>query len=1042
MALSLSYTLAGRSSIGAALVWKVAALVIFVFFFVTGYGQKDKEYEELPVTLHVSKIGTTEIPALIQNEEAFLAAKDLFDFLKIKNTPSEDLDTLQGFFMDPQASYLIDKAHHQIVFKGKTIPLLPSELMETETRLYLHVALFAKVFGLDCRFNFRDLSVTLQTDLELPAIREWQQEMVRRNLDRLKGEKKADTTLKRKFHFLRLGAADWFITNTQETNRPNYTRANLMIGAIVAGGEVTANLTYFNEQPFSARQQSFRWRYVNNAHRIIRQVTAGRIVVPSVSTILGPLNGVQFTNTPASFRRSFGSYRYTGTTEPEWMVELYVNGILVHYLKADASGFFSFDIPLVYGTSAIRLRFYGPWGEESSREETINIPFNFLPQGQFEYTLSSGLVDDGKSSRFSRAELSYGMNRRLTLSGGMEYLSSVMAGKPMPFLKASARLGPSLILNGEHIRGVGSKTTLHYRLPSNFQLDAGYNKFEKEQTAIWYNYLEERKLSVSMPLRVKKFHAFSRFSYHQYFLSKARYSHAEFLLSALVAGVSSNFKTYAQFTPLGKPMTYSSLSLSWRLPCDIRLTTQMQYHYDQKNFGLLKGEAERRISNRGFLNFSYENNPLLHTSAFTLGVRYNFSMAQVLLSARRGNGATTTTQSAKGSLLYESSSRHLGLSAQASVGKGGLVVLAFLDLNGNGRRDAGEPMAPGLNLRINGGRVERDEQEGTLRISGLQAYTDYFLELDKASFDNIAWQIKKPVIKVTVEPNQMTLVEVPVSVVGEASGMVYLQKGGQQKGLSRVIVNFYDSNSQQVGQTLSEGDGYFSYLGLEPGTYTARLDTVQLQALQLTARPQSLAFTIARSEEGVIADGFEFVLRPLFEKQQERDRTTGKRELSAKPSNDTGTLAAPEQHHLPGTAIQKKPQEGRQQGKGTADQPSAQWSKDSLYEDASRISFPYKRREADTLTYRAQSPGRQPQSLVRKNQKQVPVKKEQPSSSRKHLLSVQHLLKGKQRQVTQQLSRLLKEQQKLVEKQRALIKEIRQLKLRLLKQRSWAWPLK
>jgi hypothetical protein len=1040
MVVSLSYIQAESCRRGAVRRWKVYALFILALFSVKGYGQKGNDYEELPVTLHVPKIGTAEIAVLIRNEEAYLAAKDLFDFLKIKNTASKSGDTLEGFFMDPQASYLIDNAHHQIIFKGKTIALSPSELIETETHLYLKSSLFGQVFGLECRFNFRDLSVNLQTELELPAIREWQQELMRRNLDQLKGEKKADTTLKRKFSVLHLGAADWSVTTTQETNRGNTTRANLIMGAIVAGGEATANLTYYSAQPFSARQQSYRWRYVNNAHTFLRQVSAGRIIVPSVSTILGPLNGIQLTNTPASFRRSFGSYRYTGTTEPEWMVELYVNGILVRYVRADASGFYSFDIPLVYGASAIRLKFYGPWGEESSREETISIPFNFLPARQFEYTLSSGLVDDGKNSRFSRAEAGYGIHRRLTLAAGMEYLSSVMDGKPMPFVKASVRLGPSLVLNGEHIGGVGSKTTLHYRLPSNFQLDAGYNKFEKEQSAIWYNYLEERQVSVSMPLKLKKFHGFSRLSYHQYFLPKSRYSHAELLLSALVAGVSSNIKTYAQFTSFGSPTIYSSLSLSFRLPYDIRLTTQVQYHYNQKHLGMVKAEAEKRISNRGFLNVSYEANPLLRTGAFTLGVRYQFSMAQVLFSARRGNGTTTTTQSARGSLLYEGRSHYLGLSSQGTVGKGGLVVLSFLDLNGNGRREAGEPKAPGLNLRINGGRVERDEQDGTLRILGLQAYTDYFLELDKGSFDNIAWQIKNPIIKVTVEPNQMTLVEVPVSVVGEASGMVYLQKGGEQKGLSRVIINFYDSSSKRVGQTLSEGDGYFSYLGLEPGAYTARLDTIQLRTLQLNSSPQSLAFTIARSEEGVIADGFEFVLRPLFERQDQRLQTTESRPPVAKPSDTTKVPSPPKKQNLQGTPMQKKPQNGKPQGREAVNPSTSQRSKDSLNGKSGLVKIPDNARKVDTLTYRSPAPKRQLQPLIRKNQKKVPVRKEQPSPSRKKLVSAQQLLERKQGQVTQQLNRLLKEQQELIEKQRDLIEEIRQLKLRLLQKQNGKVP--
>lgn len=91
-----------------------------------------------------------------------------------------------------------------------------------------------------------------------------------------------------------------------------------------------------------------------------------------------------------------------------------------------------------------------------------------------------------------------------------------------------------------------------------------------------------------------------------------------------------------------------------------------------------------------------------------------------------------------------------------------------------------------LNLRVNGGRVER-RSDSSLLITGLEAYTSYLIELDKGSFDNIAWQIKNVTIKATVEPNRLRPIEVPVAVVGEASGMVYLQKGRLRNCQSRIL---------------------------------------------------------------------------------------------------------------------------------------------------------------------------------------------------------------------------------------------------------------
>ena len=66
---------------------------------------------------------------------------------------------------------------------------------------------------------------------------------------------------------------------------------------------------------------------------------------------------------------------------------------------------FSFQVPLVYGNSAVKLRFYGPYGEQRFREQNINIPFNFVPLHQLEYTASAGMVEDSLHSRYSVAIL-------------------------------------------------------------------------------------------------------------------------------------------------------------------------------------------------------------------------------------------------------------------------------------------------------------------------------------------------------------------------------------------------------------------------------------------------------------------------------------------------------------------------------------------------------------------------------------------------------------------------------------------------------------
>jgi hypothetical protein len=585
--------------------------------------------------------------------------------------------------------------------------------------------------------------------------------------------------------------------------------------------------------------------------------------------------GIQFTNTATTYKRSFGTYTLSNTTEPEWTVELYVNNVLVNYTKADASGFYTFQVPMVYGNSIVKLRFYGPWGEVQTSEKYISIPFNFVPLHQFEYNVTGGVVDDGQRDLFSRVMFNYGLDRRITVGGGMEYLSSLVSGKSMPFINASLRVGSRILISGEHTYGVRSKGIMSYRAPSNLTVDLDYTKYDKDQTAVRFNYLEEKKIIVSLPLRGKKFTAFSRFTLSQFTLpysgidfqkAKTKYTSAELLFTSVIFGISSNLTTFAALSNQGNPLIYSmysNLSLNFRLPGGIRFTPQAQYEYRQQKFSMVKAEVEKRLFNNGFLNVAYQKTQVnINASSVTIGLRYNFSFAQTFFAATKTGKNIATTQSATGSLVYDGKTHYLNANNQTSVGKGGLVILPYLDLNCNGKHDAGEPKAFGLDLRINGGRIQRNDHDTTLRVTGLEAFNNYLIELDNNSFDNVAWQLRKKTISVTIEPNNFQMIEIPVAVVGEASGTVYLKDSTGKKGLGRIIVNFYNSDSVLVAKTLTETDGYFSYLGLAPGSFTAKIDAAQLQKLKLLSSPV-LLFKLVPNKDGDVADDLQFILQPV-----------------------------------------------------------------------------------------------------------------------------------------------------------------------------------
>ena len=822
------------------------------------------EYDEVLITLNVPRIGSVEIPAVIYGETVYLPVKVLFDYLKIRNTISSDLRSVEGFFITPNATYSINKSWNQIIYAGKKYELKPSDIVVTETGLYLKSIFFGQVFGLNCQFNFRSLTINLSTIIELPALREMKLEAMHKNMSQLKNEKKADTTIKRTFSLLRLGMLDWSVISTREMNNMKNTRITVGLGATIAGGEANMFLNYYNDRPFKLQEQYYFWRHVNNENKILKQVVLGKILANPSSTVYSGITGIQLSNTPTTFRRSFGTYTLSDKTEPDWLVELYVNNVLVNYTRADASGFFTFEVPMVYGNSVVKLRFYGPWGEERSRgEQNLSIPFNFIPKKQFEYSLNAGIVDDNQKSKFYRTQFNYGLNKRVTIGGGMEYLSSV-SGRIMPFINTSVRLGSGIFLSGEHIYGVRSNAVISYRLPSNLRFEISYQRFNKDQKAIKINYLEEKKLVISRPFRGPKYSAFSRLTLNQFTLSnnpkKTKYTSAELLISAVAFGVSSNLTSYAVITGKGIPLAYTNFSMTMRLPHGINILPQAQYEYNRKKITLVKAEVEKSLFTRGFINLSYEWDLKNHNYIAGIGFRYNLSFAQAAFSARRNKQTTTTMETIRGGLVYDSKTNFVGASNQNGVGKGALIISPYLDINCNNKRDADEPSVPGLKIKINGGRIQRNSRNNTIRVTGLDAYTSYYLELDKNSFDNIAWQIKKTTMQVNIDPNHFTFLEIPVAVVGEVTGTVYFKSKNGSNGLGRVIVNIYNSDSTLAARTVTEADGFFSYLGLPPGTYFIKIDDGQLKKLRMQSSLDLIRADLKKSKEGTAINGLVFVL--------------------------------------------------------------------------------------------------------------------------------------------------------------------------------------
>ena len=816
-------------------------------------------YDAFSVNVVIQGYKNLSVEAIYSNDGLlYVHIEDLFKKLGIP-CAGQNIDQLTGFIENEKRRYSVDYNTKQIKIDAKTIDAKTSVIKESGT-LYLESTLFAEAFGIMLDFNFRTLTIILKSNFELPIIKQLRIEKLRNNISKLKGETIADTVVGRNYHLLRLGTVDWSVASSQIQNGPAFNNFGLGIGTEFLYGEANVSVNYSDQYKFDNRQLQYMWRWVDNDKSLIKQAQLGRISNQSISSINAPVVGGIIRNSPTTVRKASGYYFINESTEPNWGVELYINDVIVAYTKADASGLYTFKVPVVYGYTTLKLKFYGLSGEERTEERTMNVPYTVMSANEFEYSLSAGVVQDDSLSRVGKGEFNYGVNRVLTIGGGLEYLSSIPNSPFIPYAKGTIQPFSKLIINGEYAHGVRAGGMLNYYFTKDVLFEIDYMKYVEGQLATSFNANEERKVKLSVPFRVKKVYGFAKLGYNQFVYKSSTYNQGNIILSAYYKRFSTNSSTQVYWNDPKKKIIRSDLALSYGFNRGYYMRALAQYNVNEQELMSYKATVEKRIP-KGNFSISYEKNMINNNDVISLNLSYDLSFARTRVSASKNKDRIYSSQSIQGSLAFGGGNGYNHASNNSAVGKGGILLYPFLDLNNNSIFDKGEQMVKLTKVRVSGGKPIFSKQDSIVRVPNLNAFTSYDVEFDNNDLDNIAWRFEKKVYRVLIDPNQFKRINVPIVVLGEVNGTVYMQTDNELEGIGRITVKLYGNDTTKViAETLSESDGYFYYMGLKPGKYVARVDTNQLNQLELKATPPKIEFTIKAVKDGDIVSGTDFVL--------------------------------------------------------------------------------------------------------------------------------------------------------------------------------------
>ncbi|MBI5266495.1 MAG: hypothetical protein HY851_04600, partial [candidate division Zixibacteria bacterium] len=221
----------------------------------------------------------------------------------------------------------------------------------------------------------------------------------------------------------------------------------------------------------------------------------------------------------------------------------------------------------------------------------------------------------------------------------------------------------------------------------------------------------------------------------------------------------------------------------------------------------------------------------------------------------------TMSQVQHGSIRYDRSAGKLRLDRRNGIGYGSAVVRPFIDADNNGVAGKNEEVLKGLRAKISGIGGRPTGRGRMFYYDDLRPYDSYTIQVDATTLDNPLLRPAYDNFKVSVSPNVVTVVDVPVVIAADISGTVERETQAGKVGVGGILLHVLNLSKDVITDITTFSSGQYYYLGLIPGRYRAYLDPAQLDRFGYVAEPHSIEFDVKPSTTGTSVEHVSFVLR-------------------------------------------------------------------------------------------------------------------------------------------------------------------------------------
>ncbi len=848
------------------------------------YAQDLTSEQEVLLEFRYQGVVNVYASTIFVDDQFYLSISEFFNALQIDHQIDTGSLRISGRYLD-KGIYTIDLQNLRATFNGRILPLTADDFTTNEFGIYIASRVLNELFGLNFTIDFGSLSISLQTDDIMPVIAQRQRERQRERITRTQRE------LYRTFYPLRYdrnknafkaGFFDYNFTGNY-TGDNNSFLFNTAFGSELAGGDLQGNV-FGNvaENSSSLRTSNLRWRYGIRDNDYLSRIIIGQTIAQGLSSVA--YTGVQLSNEPIEPRFLYDQTVFSGSTEADSEVELYRNNSLVDFQQADANGAYRFVVPLTYGTSSYSIRSYSPTGQMSEREARIQVPFNFLPPGEFNYTINAGRLDNPISGTLERGfltqgKLAGGVTNWLTAQGGVEYFEDFQTDLPIFSAGISTRFLTNYLVSIEAANDAFYRANLNVIYSSAASISTEYILFNR----LGGIYNPSRNVSrfatnIFTPFSIGNLPLFFRWSFtseeretsrvNRYRVDlNTRLGRANIRLGYRDSQIGALNLTPGPTARITASATYT-LSRSRSIPRFMQgvfTRAQLNYIPSLKEIEDAEFQLSRSFLQQGRFQLSAGRNFVGNFDFFRFGLIFDFNRIRSTSTARTTRGNFVATQSIRGSAGYDSKNRNTLFTNRQQVGRSGVAVRLFIDNNNSGTFDEGDELIHDRAIRIEraGGRTEM--KNGINYISQLQPYRQYNLSINKTAILNPLVVPAVENFSIITDPNQFKTIDIPFYTSGIIDGRVNRLVNGQIQGVGGLRLFLSQVNTPEGMEPHTEelrtfSDGSFYGYEIPPGDYELVPQSSQLEFLNVVANPEKLVFTIEAIAEGDIKEGMEINL--------------------------------------------------------------------------------------------------------------------------------------------------------------------------------------